>query len=101
MRGVDPRFVKKTATLPSELPYLIKRTHVGNLPVYCETKKRADRTFGPVTEIGNIFGDMIRFQQDLRHAVMGEAKTQMKPRKLLLAGNCEDRVKHWLMKLGF
>ncbi len=93
--------MKKTVDLPKDMAYLIKRTHVGNLPVYCETRKKPDRTFGPVTVIGNVFGDMVRFQQDLSQAVIGNARTQVKPRKITVPGNCEDKVKQWLTKLGF
>jgi hypothetical protein len=96
---VDPRYLKKTTTLPANLPYLIKRTHVGNLPVYCETRKSIDRRFGPVTVIGNVYGDISRFKEDLLIAVGGSV--DVKIRKAILKGNREDKVKQWLSKLGF
>lgn len=78
---------------------MVKRTHKGNFPIYCETRKKLDRTYRLVTAVGNVYGNLLRSREDLRIALGVDC--EIKTRKVLVSGNREDKLKKWLAKLGF
>jgi hypothetical protein len=84
------------------MPYYVKRSAEGNLPVYYERKRRVDRTYEYVTKIGGLYGDMDRFAIDASHAI-GPSHLKFSRRKACISGsaNLVDKVKQWLQKCGF
>ena len=97
---VDRKFAKKGGFDTSAIPYYVKRTAEGNLAVYAERIRNADRTYEFVTKVGGLYGNSQAFAADARNAV-GATDVKIMRRKALLSGNVVDKVKQWLHKSGF
>ena len=84
----------------SKLPYFIKRSSSGSLPVYTESLN-----FGLQiqTVVNHIHGDMQAFESDLKTIVcQGRLSIQNKGvRKLVLSGDYSVEIRGWLHSLGF
>lgn len=95
------------------LPYLVKRTANGNLPVYTEYKNSRSRA---ITIIRRIDGDIESLRNDLERKVFGSANLEAegshhgvqvdvairKPSNhIWINGNVSRNVRYWLTSIGF
>ena len=97
---VDRKFFKKPGSDTTAVAYYVKRSAEGNLAVYGEKVRKADRSYEYVTKVGGLYGDSEAFAADAKNAV-GATKVVIARRKAFLTGNLVDKVKQWLHKSGF
>jgi Mitochondrial large subunit ribosomal protein (Img2) len=100
LQRVDRKFIKKGGSDTTAVPYYVKRSAEGNLAVYCERVRMADRSYEYVTKVGGLYGNSEAFASDAKNAV-GATNVTITRRKALLNGNLVDKVKQWLHKSGF
>lgn len=83
-----------------DLPFLVKRTDVGDsLPVYTEIKGGGRTKI--VTLLKNCKGDINELLGDLQKVVGSSTHVELRPGKILINGNFHRRLKIWLIGLGF
>ncbi len=98
---LDRRYLQKPDMDIKNLPFLIKRTHQGNLPIYVEKLKQPDRTFKQFTTVGNFYGDTAAFAESVKTHVNPKCIISFKERKAVIEGAIDHKLKMWLTSLGF
>jgi large subunit ribosomal protein L49 len=79
-----------------KLPFIIDRSALGYLPVYTEYKNGRTKVF---TILRKCKGDIELLKEDLEKVVGKPVKIQFG--KLVVEGNYTQRIKIWLVGLGF
>ena len=95
---MDRRFRQATKLDTTKIPYAVKRTASGNLPVYIITR---GINRDSITCIGAVYGDTNAFISDLRMTVCGDAAIMEQGRNIEIIGRYGKPVKKWLQSLGF
>ena len=96
--SIDRRYRQDTKKDTDKIPYAVKRTSSGNLPVYVKTRGPLRET---VTSVGGIFGDVNAFKADLRMVIGGNLPMKDEGRTVELSGPYGKQIKRWLQSLGF
>ena len=99
VRGVfQTRYKPKRDTDVTQIPYQIRRTPSGNLPVYFE--KGIETKW---TVVRHVKGNTQVLADELQNMLQLRVRVQDAPRGKLLKvpGNQETKIKDWLHHLGF
>ena len=83
--------------LDETLPFSVERTHASNIPVYTDIKHGGSRK---CTVIRKITGDLNLFKEELSKVVSNAPITD-KMGRVEVTGLHSQKVKLWLMRLGF
>ena len=83
--------------LDETLPFYVDRTHSSNLPVYTDIKMGGSRK---CTVIRKVTGDVDEFKAELAK-VVSNAPIVDKMGRVEVTGLHSQKVKLWLMRLGF
>jgi large subunit ribosomal protein L49 len=79
------------------LPFMIERTHLGNLPVYSEYRNNRSKK---VTIIRKLYGDSGEFSEELSK-VVSNAVIEERNGRIEVKGIHTKNIKTWLLRLGF
>eukprot|EP00927_Polykrikos_kofoidii_P059436 TRINITY_DN5458_c0_g1_i2.p1 TRINITY_DN5458_c0_g1~~TRINITY_DN5458_c0_g1_i2.p1 ORF type:complete len:158 (+),score=24.71 TRINITY_DN5458_c0_g1_i2:36-509(+) len=93
----ERKFVKKKNVDTKSLPFLVKRTPSGNLPVYVHATKKGDK----ITRVRGVFGDAEHLAGEIGRVCEANARIGVGGRKAVeIPGIHEERIKGWLQQLG-
>mmetsp|Transcript_49860 Transcript_49860/g.112230 ORF Transcript_49860/g.112230 Transcript_49860/m.112230 type:complete len:123 (-) Transcript_49860:225-593(-) len=97
-RGVvELSFKQKQGVDTKNLPFLVRRSPSGNLPVYIHITQKGER----VTRVRKVFGDAEHLAQEVGRLCGTEARVRQGTRKTVeVIGTHTDKVKLWLQSLG-
>ncbi|CAE8593161.1 unnamed protein product, partial [Polarella glacialis] len=93
----ERRFLRKEGTDTKTLPFLVRRTPSGNLPVYVEPSQKGLK----FTRVRRVFGDAEHLANEVSRLCGAEARVGRGGRKAVeVPGAHEQKIKEWLQHLG-
>eukprot|EP00933_Yihiella_yeosuensis_P057271 TRINITY_DN56958_c0_g1_i1.p1 TRINITY_DN56958_c0_g1~~TRINITY_DN56958_c0_g1_i1.p1 ORF type:complete len:130 (-),score=21.44 TRINITY_DN56958_c0_g1_i1:64-453(-) len=93
----ERRYLKKQGVDTKTLPFLVKRTPSGNLPVYVENTEKG----GKFTRVRRVFGDAEHLAGEVGRLCGAIARVGKGGRKAVeVPGVHEGKIKEWLQHLG-
>mmetsp|Transcript_27854 Transcript_27854/g.56344 ORF Transcript_27854/g.56344 Transcript_27854/m.56344 type:complete len:123 (-) Transcript_27854:142-510(-) len=97
-RGLcERRYLKKNGVDTKNLPFLVRRTPSGNLPVYVDVTEAGKK----ITRVRKVFGDAEHLAAEVGRLCEGTARVGKGGRKAVeIPGQHEKRIKEWLHQLG-
>ncbi|XP_029292331.1 large ribosomal subunit protein mL49 [Cottoperca gobio] len=101
--GTTPSGWTPPADSPPPLPYMIRRSRMHNIPVYCDLTHGSRKT----TLVRKVEGDIWALEKDvkqyLKEAMGKELPTQVNEVTMTLKvkGHVDNELKEWLLSKGF
>mmetsp|Transcript_4088 Transcript_4088/g.6940 ORF Transcript_4088/g.6940 Transcript_4088/m.6940 type:complete len:126 (+) Transcript_4088:59-436(+) len=94
---VERSFKQRQGVDTKNLPFLVRRSPSGNLPVYVHVTGKGQK----VTRVRKVFGDAEHLAEEVGRICGDKARVRQGIRKAVeVVGDHTDTVKRWLQSLG-